>query len=100
MTIEGSADKRSIARTYDISLHEEFLPMQLVFGSKTTQSLSRCEFPNGFCLSANPKHFSNMDESLKVLEGNRQTVCEETKPAPKTLYRTESSSYHRLFLVK
>ena len=100
MTIEGSADKRSIARTYDISLHEEFLPMQLVFGSKTTQSLSRCEFPNGFCLSANPKYFSNMDESLKVLEGNRQTVCEETKPAPKTLYRTESSSYHRLFLVK
>ena len=49
VTIEGSADKRSI--TY-ASL--EFLPMQLIFGGKTTQSLLRFEFSNGFCLNTNP----------------------------------------------
>ena len=68
VTIEGTADKRSITGTFAISLHGEFLPMQLIYGGKTTQSLSKVEFPSGFCLSANPKHFSNMDKSLKFLK--------------------------------
>ena len=33
-----------------------------------SQSLPRFEFPSGFSLSANPKHFSNTDESLKFLK--------------------------------
>ena len=42
--------------------------MQLIYGGKTSQSLPRFEFPSGFSLSANPKHFSNTDESLKFLK--------------------------------
>ena len=68
VTIEGSADKRSITGTFAISLHGEFLPMQLIYGGKTSQSLPRFEFPGSFLLSANPKHFSNTDESLKCLK--------------------------------
>ena len=68
VTIEGSADKHSITGTFAISLHSEFLPMQLIYGGKTSQSLPRFEFPSGFLLSANPKHYSNTDESLKCLK--------------------------------
>ena len=68
VTIEGSADKRSITRTFAILLYGEFLPMQLIYGGKTSQSLPRFEFPSGFLLSANPKHFSNTHESLKCLK--------------------------------
>ena len=58
MAIEGSADKRSI------SLHGELSHA----GKKIQQSLPRFKFPNGFSLSANPKHFSNTEESLKYLK--------------------------------
>ena len=68
VTIEGSADKRSITGTFAISLHGEFLPMQLIYGGKTQQSLPRFKFPNEFSLSANPKHFSNTEESIKFLK--------------------------------
>ena len=68
VTIEGSADKRSITGVFAISLHGEFLPMRLIYGGKTSQSLPRFEFPSSFLLSANPKHFSNTDESLKCLK--------------------------------
>ena len=68
VTIEGSSDKRSVTGTFAISLHGDFLPMQLVYGGKTSQSLPRYRFPKGFCLSFNPKHFSNTNESIKFLK--------------------------------
>ena len=67
VTIEGSSDKRSITGTFVISLHGDFLPMQPIYG-KTSQSLPRYRFPKGFCLSFNPKHFSNTNESIKFLK--------------------------------
>ena len=42
--------------------------MQLIYGDKTSQSLPRYRFPKGFCLSFNPKHFSNNNESIKFLK--------------------------------
>ena len=42
--------------------------MQLIYGGKTSQSLLRYRFPKGFCLSFNPKHFSNSNESIKFLK--------------------------------
>ena len=68
VTIEGSSDKRSITRTFAISLHGDFLPMQLIYGGKTSQSLARCRFPKDFYLSFNPKHFSNTNESIEFLK--------------------------------
>ena len=68
VTIEGSSDKRSITGTFAISSHGDFLPMQLIYGGKTSQSLPRYRFSKGFCLSFNPKHFSNTNESIKFLK--------------------------------
>ena len=42
--------------------------MQLIYGGKTSQSLPKIQFPTGFCLSANPSHYSNTEESIKLLK--------------------------------
>ena len=52
--ISGSADKR--------------LSFQLIYKGKTTQSLPKIDFPDGFSLSVNEKHFSNTQESIKFLK--------------------------------
>ena len=68
VSIAGSTDKRSITGTFIIFLSDNFLPMQLIYGGKTKQFLPRFKFPESFFLSANPKHFSNKAESLKVIK--------------------------------
>ena len=67
VTIHGCNDKRTITATFVITLSGEFLPMQLIYGGKTLQSLPRYQFPQSFSLSVNPKHYSNTTESLKLL---------------------------------
>ena len=67
VTIEGSADKRTSTGTFGISKSRVFLPMQLIYGGKTTQSIPKFKFPKEFYLSANPKPFSNTEESLKYI---------------------------------
>ena len=42
--------------------------MQLIYGGKTSKSLPRVEFPDSFTLSVNEKHYSNEQESLKLLD--------------------------------
>ena len=63
--ISGSADKRSITATFAETLDDSFLPFQLIYNGKTTQSLPKIDFPDGFSLSVNEKHFSNTQESVK-----------------------------------
>ena len=46
----------------------QFLPMQVIYGEKTTKSIPRVSFPDGFLVSANLKHYSNKEESLKMME--------------------------------
>ena len=65
VTIAATAGKRSIARTFSITLSGEFLPMQLIYWEK---SLSRYKFREGFSLSANEKRFSNRVEVAKFLD--------------------------------
>ena len=67
VTIVGTDDKRTFTATFLINLRGDFLPMQLIYAGKTVQSIPRVKFPTGFSLSANPKHYSNTEESLKVL---------------------------------
>ena len=42
--------------------------MQLIYGGKTNRSLAKFEFHVGFSLSANPKHYSNTAESIKLIK--------------------------------
>ena len=67
VVIAGASDKRSITATFAISLSGQFLPMQLIYGGKTTQSLPRFKFPDSFSLSVNEKHFSNTKESIRFI---------------------------------
>ena len=66
--ISGSADKRLITATYAEGFDGPFLPFQLIYKEKTTQSLPKIDFPNGFSLSVNEKHFNNTQESIKFLK--------------------------------
>ena len=68
VAIAGSTDKRSITATFVITLGGHFLPIQLIYGGKTKQSLPRFKFPDSFSLSCNPKHYSNTEESLKLID--------------------------------
>ena len=63
--MEGGSDKRCMTGTSRITFSNEFLPMQLIYGGKTVQSLPRFKFPQEFSLSGNPTHFSNSSESIK-----------------------------------
>ena len=63
------SDKRTITTTFAITLSGTFLPMQLIYGGKTEQSLPReVRFPNTFSLCVNQKHYSNEKEALKYLK--------------------------------
>ena len=60
--------KQATAAAFGITCTNEFLPMQLIYGGKTEQSIPRYNFPKNFSPSANPKHFRNTNESLKLID--------------------------------
>ena len=66
--VSGVSDKRMITATFTIALDGKFLPMQLIYSGKTQRSIQTVKFPKGFLLSANPKHYSNEEETLKLLK--------------------------------
>ena len=53
--------KQAITGTFVITLNGKCLHFQLI------KSLLKFKFPDGFSLSVNPKHFSNTEESIKIL---------------------------------
>ena len=67
VAIKGLSFKKSITATFGITLNLKFLPMQLIYGGKTQRSLPRVKFHDSLSLSANEKHFSNTQESLKLI---------------------------------
>ena len=65
IAIHGSTYKNAITATFGITYDNQFLPIQLIYGGKTLQSLPRFEFPKSFSSTAE-KHFTT--ESLKLLD--------------------------------
>ena len=65
---KGGNDKSGITVTLSDTITGKILPFQLIYTGKTARSLPSVEFPNGFCLSYNPKHWSNEDETINLLE--------------------------------
>ena len=63
VAIAGSRVKLAITTMFIINLVGNFLPTQLIYGGKTDRSLPKIDFPKGFSLSANPKHYSNQKET-------------------------------------
>ena len=89
VSIAGRGDKRGITDTFVTSLDWKFLPIQLIYGGKTKQSLPRYKFPESFSFSVNPKHFSNTEESIKIIneivvpyvEIEREKLGDKSQPA-------------------
>ena len=87
--IAGSDDKWCITGTFTVSLKGGFLPLQLIYGGKTNQSLPCFKFPESFSLSMNPKHYSNTLESIKIsdkvvipyVSGHRETLFNANQTA-------------------
>ena len=51
VAITGAAEKRNITAKFAVAMSGEFLPVQLIYGGKTEQSLPRCKFPDSSCVS-------------------------------------------------
>ena len=67
--IKGLTDKRNIALTFSVTLSGLFLPIQVIYGGKTTASQPKgFIFPKEFCISQNPKHWSNESETFKLID--------------------------------
>ena len=61
-------DKRSITAMFSINLEDKFLPMQLIYQSKTGQSLPKVKFSESFSLGVSKSHYSNENETLKSIK--------------------------------
>ncbi len=67
--IKGLMDKRNITLTFSITLSGTFLPMQIIYSGKIKASQPRnFVFPKGFCVTQNPKHWSNEEETLNLMK--------------------------------
>ena len=65
---KGRNDKCGMTVTLSETISGKILPFQLIYTGKTARSLPSVEFPNRFCLSYNPKQWSNEDETINLLE--------------------------------
>lgn len=66
--IKGLTDKRNITLTLVVTLSGCFLPFQIIYAGKTKASQPRdIQFPPGFCVTQNPTHWSNEEETLKLV---------------------------------
>ena len=54
VSIARSTDKRTITATFSITMDGQFLPMQIIYGGKTSKSIPRVPFSDRFLFSANP----------------------------------------------
>ena len=67
--VKRLTDKRSITLTFVISLSGNFLPVQIIYQWKSIARQSRnFQFPKGFLVSQNPKHYSNETETLSLID--------------------------------
>ena len=66
--ISGLSNKRSMTATFTINLNVKFLPMQIIHWGKANQCLPKFEVLNGFSRSANPKHYNNAAESIRLIK--------------------------------
>ena len=67
--IKGVTDKCAITLNFVVTLANDFLPMQVMYSGKTKASQPRdFKVPSGFCVTQNPKHWSNEIESLKLID--------------------------------
>ena len=65
---EGADDKRAITLTLAKSLSGDMLPFQIIHTGETSCSLPTAQFREGFLLGFNKFHWSNEEETLRLLK--------------------------------
>ena len=68
MLKQGADDKHAITLTLAETLSGDMLPFQMIYTDKTSRSLPTAEFPEGFLLGFNKSHWSNEEETLRLLK--------------------------------
>ena len=63
MSKQGADDKRAITITLVENLYRH-----MIYTGKTSHSLPTAEFPEGFLLGFNKSHYSNEEETLRLLK--------------------------------
>ena len=87
--ISGMTHRKSLTATLGMTFFNCFLPIQLIYRGKTAQDIPRTKFPESFSFSVNVKHFSNTNESIKLIhkiifpcfERERRRLDSEGQPA-------------------
>ena len=65
---QGADDKRAITLTLAEPLSADILSSQMTYTGKTSRPLPTAEFPNGFLLRFHKSHWSNEEETLRLLK--------------------------------
>ena len=69
VSMKGLSDRRNITLIlFVITLAGDFLPLQIIYAGKTNRCHPNFQFPSGFCISQNPKHWSNEEETMKLID--------------------------------
>ena len=68
-----------IAKSIWEEVRLKFLHDNLIYKGKTKRSIPSAKFPAGFLLSANPRHWSNEEETIMLLDGVIKPYLEKTK---------------------
>ena len=80
--ISGKDDKRQIMAVFAGSMAEDFLPVQLIYQSKTLRCLPKINFPEGWHITYSASHWST-EQTMKdyiqkiifpYIEGKRQDL--------------------------
>lgn len=66
--IKKGIAKRSITTTFAITFSGKLLPMQVIYGGKTSKPPPRFKFPSSFSLSYNITYYSNDREQCNLIE--------------------------------
>ena len=59
VSVTVPTDKRTIKARYSITMDGRFLPMQVIYGEKTSKSIPPVSIPDSFLVTTNKKHYSN-----------------------------------------
>ena len=65
---QGADDKRAITLILAEPLSGDILSLQMIYTGKTSRSLPTAEFPDGFLLGFHKSHWSNEEETLRLLK--------------------------------
>lgn len=81
VAIKGGADKRSITVTVTQSLSGEMLPFQIIYTGKTKRCLPKNaqKIKHNFLFGFNPSHWSNEEETLRLINSVQAPHIEEVK---------------------